>query len=169
MAVVPLADVKAFLNIETAAHDAELAAVVERAEAMIADRCGPLSSVTVTEERVRSGGSLRVTPVISVTSATGPSGEAVTLDDVGSSGVIFTPLSLAYVDVTYQAGRESLPGALETGVLELVRHLWSSQRGGSPRPGAASSPRVGVAVAGAAYTWPIRVTEAIADHLRVGV
>ena len=132
MAAVSLAAVKTFLNITSTKNDDELLDTLERAEAIIASRVGPLSPVVVTDE-VHSGPGpilLRRYPVISVASATSDS-TAVT-DLVLHGGVLYGSF-YGYprgVRVTYTVGRTApLPVDLEAAVLELVHHLWTSQRG----------------------------------------
>lgn len=145
MSVLTLPEVKAHLNITVTTYDDELQATLDAAEAVITQICGPLTPTTVTD-RVYTQGTdfaLRVTPVISLTSVT--SVWATTTADptalfVSPAGVVswsnrrnaFFP---GYYDVTYVAGRNSVPESLRFGVKELVRHMWSSQQGGGARPG----------------------------------
>lgn len=178
MSVLKLTDAKTHLNMTQAVNDGELQGMIDAAEDAIAKKVGPLEQVTVTK-RI-SGGSalvLPVLPAVSLTSIT-PSlplaGPDVSLADVyldADAGVVMHVWSgfpsLAY-DVVYTAGRTDCPDDLLLAVKELVRHMWDSQRGGAKRPGAQQSDALSNTLPGSAYTFPIRVTELIAPHLRLG-
>lgn len=174
MAVLSLADAKTHLNITTTDHDSELTAVIDAAEAVIADRCGPLESTAKTERLTSIDGDLVLStiPAISLTSVTQVNGDALTLSDlylypesgvvtgVNSSGVKYT--------VVYAAGRSTCPDSLLLAVKELVRHIWSTQRGSTRRPGSTASDHTSNTLPGAAYLLPFRVSELIAPHLQAG-
>lgn len=179
MAVVTLAEAKTHLNIATgvATHDTELTAFIARAEAAVASKCGPLAS-TATTSRVRGGGSvlaLPVAPVVSLTSIT-PLGEAaLTVADY-----LVTPLGVVepvaggsfparWYDVVYVAGRATLPDDLKLGVLELIRHMWETQRGGSVRPGSRPSEGMANTMPGAAYLFPFRVEQLLAPYVKATI
>lgn len=174
MSVTTLSDAKAYLNITGSEHDSELQRTLNRAEGMIARRVGPLSQGSVTERVAGDGApTLRLTqlPVDSLTSLLDADGVAVELDAlvVTSSGVVSgaTSFSSRYYDATYTCGYgDPLPDGIVEGVLALTQHLWTTQRG-PRRPGAPE--RVANTMPGASYTWPYRVTEAIADYVKVGV
>lgn len=142
MAVVALPDLKIFLNIPATdtAHDDELQRMLDRAAKILAQRVGPLTPVTVTDEVHTGPGPLLLKryPVVSVTSAT-TSGVAVTdLDLDADAGVLHGVFNSVHrkTKVTYVAGRTALPADLEAAVLELTKHLWDSQRvSGTTRPG----------------------------------
>jgi hypothetical protein len=139
VAALSLSDLKAFLNKTDDSDDDELVAMIDRAQAILTPRIGPLEPTTYTELYTGPGPIvLRRYPVLSVTSVT--DGGNVVSDsylDV-DSGVLYGTYSswpARSVSVTYVAGRDLLPADLETALLELVRHLWTSQRGGgSLRP-----------------------------------
>lgn len=144
MSTVPLADVKAHLNITGTNDDTELQAVIDAAEAAIAKRVGPLAptSVTVRVDGARAGLALPVTPVVSLTSVTPVNGTALTVGDLyQANGIITYPTGLTFsapygYDVVYVAGYSTLPADLVLAVKEMCRHLWRSQRGsGVRRPG----------------------------------
>lgn len=172
MAVLALADARTHLNIKGATHDAELAAVVASAEAVIAQHVGPLEPTTVTTTRTGYTSTLvlPVSPVISITSITDAAGTALTVADFAldgaaglltyASGAIFGSASYT---VTYQSGRTTVPADLLLAVKELTRHLWESQRNPAPRPGftddSISSPAPG-------YLMPYRVQAVIAPHVQ---
>lgn len=177
MSVLELADAKRHLNITTSTHDFELQQHIDAAEAAVAEKCGPLTSVAVTE-RVRGGGTglvVRETPIVSLTSVTPVNGSAYTLADLdvdASAGVIEwgsgQRFQVGRYDVVYQAGRASVPDDLLSGIKELVRHTWETQRGPTARPGSRTSEGASNTLPGAAYAWPFRVTELIAPHVQVG-
>lgn len=177
MSVILLADAKAHLNITGSDKDVELQAVLDGAEGAIAERCGPLTSTEVTE-RVTGGGCglvVRETPVVSLTSLTPVNGTAYTVADFTvdkSAGVIEWTSGARFAsgryDVVYEAGRTSVPDDLKYGILELVRHMWATQRGPTRRPGSPASEGASNTLPGAAYLLPFRVTELIAPHVQVG-
>lgn len=171
-----LSDAKAHLNIDVATYDTELTAVISSAEAMLAQRVGSLQSVTRTD---RIEGDcytlvLRVTPVVSLTSVTGFTGGALTLGDLHvetRSGTVTYNTGACFVqpwyDVVYSAGRSTVPDDLLLADKELVRHLWTSQRGGASRPGQGGGTDQ-VAFAAQVGSLPTRVLELIAPHVQPG-
>lgn len=168
MSAVSLADLKAFLNKTDSNDDDELVAMLDRAEAILAVRVGPLSPITFTE--VYSGPGpivLRRYPVISVTAVTDV-GNAVTDSylDV-DSGVLYGSFSrwpAMSVAVTYVAGRDILPADLEAAVLELVRHLWTSQRGGGSLRPSFPGDEAPQQQTGSGYLLPYRVESLIEPY-----
>lgn len=172
MSVVTLASAKTFLNITTTTHDAELQAMLDRAESVLAKRVGPLAPVTVTDEVHTGPGPivLRRFPVISVTSAASDGVAVTDLDADTASGVVYGTFSRALrkVKVTYTAGRATLPLDLEAAVLELTRHLWESQRGNSLATVPGSLPGEDVQTPGGSYLLPYRVQSLIEPYLLPG-
>lgn len=177
VSVLTLAQAKTHLNLSVATtNDVELQTFIDAAEAAIAKKCGPLTSVAKTD-RVRGCGTglvLRHTPVVSLTTVTPVGGTAIdsTLTQVDlSAGVVEWVSGAAWspgqYDVVYQAGRSAaLPADLLLGVKELVRHLWTTQRGGgATRPGSSQSDNV---APGSAHALPYRVTELINPHIQIG-
>jgi hypothetical protein len=176
---VGLIEVKEHLNIPDANHndDGELLRFMLAATRAIEQRVGPLTRRSVTESH--NGGRhaivLRHSPVIEVTSAS-ENGEAVP-----SGGYTISPASgvltrtsgysrATWVDgfnnvtVAYVAGRTSIPADLRQAVLELVRHLWSTQRGSM------AGRRTGEEfVSGQGYTLPNRVLELIGPYEMPGM
>lgn len=148
MTVLTLDDLTAHLNITGTAHDAELEDFIERAEALITQRVGPLEPTDVTRTVDRSGATLvlPVTPAISLTSIDSYAGSTIDVDGLtlDPSGVVTiasggSSLWEPSYTVTYVAGREECPADLLYAVIEQVRHMWKSQRGGSSRPGSAEN------------------------------
>lgn len=177
MSAVSLTRVKEHLNITVTDHDGELQRVLDRAEKRLARKVGPLAA-TSTTSRVSGGDCelvLPVTPVISLTSVTPVGGTALTVGDLYCSPAGVVSYSTggyfgdrAYV-VVYSAGRTELPEHLEGAVVELVRHLWDTQRGSSRRPGSNPSDSTSNTLPGAGHALPFRVSEMIADDLQVGL
>lgn len=179
MSVLTLADAKKHLNITDTRDDAELQDVIDAAEAAISQVVGPLTPVTKTAQlRSVSGASfsLPVTPVQSVQSITGATYFGSTAIDTtylmvdSLSGVVRyggypAKLTVGPYTVTYTAGWTSVPDDLLYAVKELVRHLWGTQRGsGSTRPFGSPAADVANSMPGAAYAFPIRVTQLLAPY-----
>jgi hypothetical protein len=177
MSVLALADARAYLNIAGTDRDGDLASTIAAAEAVIGQHCGPLASTTKTV-RVLGGGCalvLPTTPAVSLTSVTPYAETAITLSDLyldtASAVVTYNSgagFSARYYDVVYQAGRTTCPDDLLMAVKELVRHLWSTRRGPTRRPGSDPSESTSNTVPGAAYLLPFRVSELIAPHIQPG-
>ena len=176
MSVVTLAEAKTHLGISVATYDTELQSFIDAAEAIIAERCGPL---TATSQTARIAGYtdtlvLPVTPVVSLTSVTPVNGSALTLSDLyvyADSGLVVWNTSswfgADYYTVVYSAGRSSVPTDLKHGIKELIRHLWKSQRGsGVGRPGTGGGSDDIAPVPG--FLMPYAVAEIIAPHIQPG-
>lgn len=173
MSVVTLAAAKAYQNINVATWDAELQLFLDAAEAAIVNKCGPLTSTSVTK-RVRGGKdflSLSTTPVLTLTSVTPVGGTALDVSKLNGdpagpieylAGGTFTA---RFYDVVYNAGRSTLPADLAQAVKEQTRHLWESQQGGTRRPGAAAPQGP---APGSAYAFTYKVNELIAPYLQGG-
>lgn len=177
MSVLTLADAKTHLNITVTTWDTELQVVIDAAEAAIARRVGPLEATPVTN-RVRGGGvSLLLTtlPVVSLTSVTSVDGDALDVDDlyVSPGGVVeyasaTTCFPAATYSVAYFAGRATTPDDLLFAVKELVRHLWTPQRGNGSRPGAQPSTELSNTLPGSAFVFPFRVEQLLTPYVQAG-
>lgn len=138
---VPLADVKRHLDMTTTENDAELQAFIDAAEARLTYEVGPLTAASVTEKH--DGGRdrllLHTYPIVTVDAVTinGAALDVTTLDVDGASGIVYGTFNGGRrgVIVSYTAGRTTLPADLRQAVLELVAHLWESQRGSAPAAG----------------------------------
>lgn len=143
---ITLDDVRDHLNITDSEHDYELSTTLDAALARLAHEVGPLSVSEVVERHDGYSGDLllRTRPAVSLTSLRYIDSETtIDLDNVyldtgtgsirweSGYGAAFGP---GAVLVTYQAGRADLPADLRYAVLELVRHLWTSQRGSGSAP-----------------------------------
>ena len=173
--VLSLADAKDYLGISDESGDVKLQGIINSAEATLTKRVGGLQA-TARTDRVRGGLELvlPVAPVISLTSVTEVGGNALSLTDLWvepRSGVIAwlyggsfaaTQFIFNWYDVVYQAGRSVCPDDLREAIIELVIHMWESQRGPmnvlARSTEAPSSP----------YLLPYRVQELIAPYIQPG-
>jgi hypothetical protein len=176
MSVVSLTEVKSHLNLTVSTHDGELQAFIDSAEAAIGERVGPLSPITRTVRVTPAGRTLRVpAPAIGLTSVTDADGTGLTVADLylnPAPGLVEfndgQTFGSRYYTVVYQAGRTTCPADLKMAVKELVRHLWTTQRGPTARAGLASE-MTSNSVPGAAYAFPIRVEQLLKPHAQIHV
>lgn len=172
MAVLDLSAVKAHLSITTSEHDAKLTAMIAAAEAAIAERVGPLAPESRTVRVAPYGRTLFVpSPAVSLTSvadADGTTTDTADLHLVTRSGMVTrndgATFAARWYTITYQWGRATCPDDLKLAVMEMVRHLWTTQRGPTRRPGSTDSDATANTIPGAAYLLPFRVSELIAPH-----
>ena len=70
MSVTTLVEAKTFLNLSTTQHDTELQTFIDRAESLVAERCGPLVAAPRSGRYTagRDGLALPVYPIRSLTS-----------------------------------------------------------------------------------------------------
>jgi hypothetical protein len=178
VSVLSLAEARQHLNVTIGDSDAEIQDTIDEAEAMIAQRCGPLVPTAVTERVAGGPGglSLSTTPVISLTSVTPVGGTALTVSDlsVSPSGVVTYTMSSGafyapWYDVVYQAGRATVPRDLRRGLKDLTLNLWNSQRPSGGRFSSAAGTEMANTMPGAAYLFTFKVEQAIAPHLQPGV
>lgn len=175
MAAVSLAEAKAHLNITASTYDTELTAFIDRAESALAGRLGgPISTASGTET-YDGGGTvvqLRRVPVVSVAAVTQ---DAVAITDYAldpSAGLLYRDedgasweYGVRNISVTYTAGYSTVPDALKQALLELVRHLWKTQRGGMD----GRNPMMGdETVAGTGWTFPLRVEQLLDPYREPG-
>lgn len=178
MAALTLSEVKTHLNLTTTTQDGELTAFIARSEAAVAARCGPIEP-TVTSQRVRGGRpllSVDVTPIVSLTSVTPVGGSALDVSLMvvdESAGVIEHEsggsFGSRWYDVVYVAGRTDVPEDLRLGVLELVRHLWDTQRAPSGGRIGTGQDSAANTIPGAHLIFPFRVEQLIAPHVQVAI
>src|SRR5574337_2185527 len=142
MAVITLADAKDHLNIATSADDAELGSFITRAEAAVTRRVGPLVTESVSQ-RVDGGPVLvlRYRTASALTSITPVGGTALPLTGLHlEAGIVEFDSGACFparrYDVVYAAGwgasAAGVPDDLKLAILELLRHMWASQRGKRP-------------------------------------
>ena len=151
MSVVTLAAARTYLNIDTGTPDAKIQPRLDEAEAIIAQRVGPLSATAKTF-RVRGTGTTVLAlpyPVITVTSVTAKSGNAITgtyLNTLAWTVEAESPFSEDYYTVVVSAGRATLPGHLTEAVLLMTKHLYAAHRGGNPNAAASDVPLLASAI-----------------------
>lgn len=178
MALLTLADAKAQLNLVGDGDDTELQVYVDAVTPVIEEYIGPVEARAVTERHDAGAGRralvLRTSPVLSLTSvvpvlAGGLSYavDGLVLDqDTGQvlryDGGVFRGL----LDVTVQAGRDSVPGTVNLAARMLVQHLWRTQRparsGGLAGGGEDYS--ISNPIPGFGYAVPNRVLELLAPY-----
>lgn len=178
MSVLTLPEVKTHLGIDAAVatFNTELTTFIARAESAISRPVGPLAPEEKTE-RVRGCDTvlyLSFPPIVSLTSVTAVDGVAVPagqLTPTSGGRVEFTQAGSfpsRFYDVVYQSGWSTLPDDLKLAVLELVRHMFDTRRGGgAARTGSAQSERTSNTVPAAAYIFPWRVEQLLAPFLPV--
>lgn len=175
MAVLSAPDAAAYLRIENSDKHDVLETMCNAAQAAIEAHVGPLEPTEITA-RVEGGALLFLPkiPAISLTSVTPLGGTALTVGDlwVTNTGAVryttATCFTADWYDVVYQAGFDPLPDDLLLAVKELVRHFWTTQRGGTQRPGANQSEMLSNSIPGFAHTFPYRVSELIAPYEQPG-
>ena len=173
-ALLTLAQAKEALNMTAATNDAEVTSYVEAATDMIESRIGPVINRTVTETLTATSGVLVLSylPVVSITTVVGVFSGALTylpavLNVNPTSGIVGnldrTALRADTYTVTYVAGRgATISPRFVQAARVLLQHLWSTQRSGGSRPGAASDGQPGVG-----YSMPNRVLELIERDLLI--
>lgn len=179
MSVLTLAEVKDHLNISSVSFDAELQVFINRAEAAVASKCGPLASTAVTQKVRGYASSLspRVTPILSLTSVT-PTGGGTPIGlallvtpEMGLRG----PQTIEYLspggffssfwyDLVYNAGRAVVPDDLKLAALEGVRYYWQTQLGETALPAIGNVDAV-PAMLGDAFPW-LRVQHLVEPYLQ---
>lgn len=142
--ILSLDDAKRHLNITASTSDEELRAfidVVTQAGEAYTGRVFGRRTITETFSGGLAEVALRYCPVLSITSVVengttlAATGYRLSSPDGGVltriSGYYTTPFTAgAYnVTVTYVAGYQSQPATDRLGALEMLRHLWASQRG----------------------------------------
>jgi hypothetical protein len=139
VSVVTLVEARDYLKL--ASNDDSLQPFIDRAEAAIGQRVGPLAPTAKTE-RVRGFTftlRLSTSPIISLTTVSPIEGGSLNVSQLTAlSGgrIVYAQggyFGSRFYDVTVQAGRAALPEDLKLAVLEMVRHLYETQRGGAGR------------------------------------
>lgn len=192
LSVLSLEDAKNLLTMTENVSDEKIREIVEAATAAVTRWCGPLVPTTVTS-RVRSysGGFparaaydgaqgyssslvLPITPVISLTSIAPLGGTPIDLTGVfvSPAGVVDASIAQLYTgrfyDVTYVAGRTSIPTDLYLALVEMLRHLWATQRGAGPRSGSQQQTAASN-IPGGAYAFNYRVEQLMQPFIQIGI
>lgn len=173
MSVLDLAqDVKPYLSISGTDNDTRLEAALDAAEALMAQKIGPLTATTFTDV-VDGGGRSALTlerfPVVALSSVTTDSGATVdtSLLTLDRSGVVTYKSRAAFnatsYTVEYAAGWEApLPPDVIRAVAALTQHLWSPQRGPATRGGPTDQ------TASPAYALPHFVEQMVSHYIPLG-
>lgn len=186
MSVLQLQAAKSHLNLTAGANvDLELQAFIDAAEAAIGRKVGQLEVTTHTERIAGRRNQLEVThlPLLEVVSITAEPGTALDVEtlECDPAGVISSVAGYGRFGahayrVVYRAGwldpdddAAELQADLLLAVKELVRHLWSTQRGsGVARPGSRPADTVANTLPGAGYALPIRIEQLISPYVPLG-
>ena len=176
--IVTVAEVKTHLNIPSSdtSSDAELAGFISAATPVIEHVTGPVVARAVVEKY--DGGYealvLRQPPVISITSVT-EDGTAVAASDytLSDAGVLYRKSGVwlcgrSTVQVTYQAGRSTVPASIALAAKELIRINWRPQQGGNYSPVDGGSSDVGAGEPRLGFFVPNRVAEMLVPHAQAG-
>lgn len=178
MALLTLADAKAQLNITGTADDDELQVYVDSVTPVIENYVGPVEPREVVETHdggVRLVLVLRQTPVLSLTAVSSvlsggmvPSVEDLVLVDPGTGEVRRRDGGYlrGLLQVTYQAGRPSVPPTINLAARILVQHLWRTQRPtrGGGLAGGGDDYSVNEPIPGFGYAVPNRVLELLEPY-----
>jgi len=180
--IVGLTEAKNHLTISGTGSDAELMDFLQRASAGVEQYTGcswRRATVVETYDGGKTAIVLRQAPILSITTVT-ESGATLPASNYftdanagllvrGSQTAPMTWLNgLQNVTVTYVVGPPGgvVPDDVIQGTLELLGHLWETQRGGSNRPrqvGTDSSP------SGTGYSYPNRVRELLDPYVVPGI
>lgn len=168
----------------------ELVDFIQRAERAVIDRIGYVKQPAEDLVEYHPGGGrflrLEHRPVFEITeiSVAGTVVEAADLDDVTPSGWYITSNRAALVThtdgefpsgftrVTYKPGWDAIPESITQATLELLRHLWKTQRGRveGGRPGTRGQDPIDPAQPlGTGFTLPNRVEQLLHPFMQVPV
>lgn len=185
MALPNVTDLKAHLNMEDVrAHDDELAHMLDAAVDVVEGIIGPLSAAPVTEVHRNVHADvivLRQCPVIALTAVSRRGGGGVRMSlpltdfelesEAGLLRSATDGLLVGSFEVSYSAGRASVPAAVRLAVLIIAAHLFETQT----RPGFSSSAPAGFGGAdgipdagmsgGSGYAIPHRATDLLRAYM----
>lgn len=179
-----VAAAKAHLNLTDTTDDIELLTFVLRAERAIVNRVGHVKLLEDPVAEYRRGGTDHVrvnavpvgvvtaitvhgSPVAAADRDTGAPGWYLDTEDEGDmrAGIIrhTDRFPDGWVKVLVRPGRDPIPEDIEVATLELLRHLWKTQRGATGRPGIRGESPDGDAQP-AGFMLPRRVLELIQPY-----
>lgn len=180
-APVTLSDAKTHLNITASTYDTELQSFIDRAAAAAERRLGhPMVVASVVETHDGGAPALRLRRVpehpgvVAITTVT-EDGAAVSSGGYvlnAAAGLLYRGTSSSpdtwasgtqNVVVTYTSGYATVPDDMKLATLELVRHLWTTQRGGMDGRNAFAGDDY---PAGSGWTFPRRVVEVLDSYRR---
>lgn len=142
MALTTLAEAKTYMDVKTAAHDAEITRLVAQADGVVQNMAGPAVQRATFVER-HSGRAVLLLdryPIVSVTSVgsvsggvstlyTGPTTDFAVID--GNVGSIASPFHSGLVEVTYIAGPLTPPAEAVDAALLFISYKYRRNHGGS--------------------------------------
>ena len=179
MGVLTLPEAQAHLNNTDPDDASEIESTIAAATAALVKRLGPIEPTSGMTCRVDGGGRGLLLPtgraIASVDSVTAVGGDLLVMSDLYvnltagiveyNSGAVFS--ARAY-DIVYTGGYMPVPDDLVRAVMELVAHLWETQRGGVVPAGAlpAEGDPIDVSMD---VALPRRVLEMIHPYRRTGV
>jgi len=195
MAWIALDEAKNHLNIplSSTADDDEVADFLARTEDAARSKLGwvavPVNPLVEYHDGGRCSIRLEERPIFEIVSVTvaGVTEPEADLDQAAAFGWRLTKIGKragllehtaafpsGWVKVTYKPGRDPIHEDIYGGALELLRHLWETQRGNSSAPGrpgvlgdeSAAEP---LRRMGTSYSLPKRVLELWRDHMQVPV
>lgn len=182
-----LDQVKKHLNMSVAVgpDDAELEDFIQRSENAVTERIGVVKQPAAPVVEYHAGGGraiiLKQRPVFDVTSVSVLGTPVAEADrDTGADGWFLgsergavlshtAAFPAGFVKVTYTPGWPDIPAGIELAALELLRHLWKTQRGSGVRPGSPQSDAASNTAPGDANLLPPRVAESLAPYMAVGI
>ena len=174
MAILTLDEAKTALNLTgISTYDGELPDYIAAAQECVDFLCGPSESVDLVETRwgyVEIA--LSTTPVLSVESVVGQAMGAMTMSSlwVNNAAGVIRARTLAfqipgdYYQITYTAGRDTVPLSIKQGVRIILAHQWATQRGINTRNPAMGSDGTAT-VPGLGYAIPNRALQILAPHM----
>lgn len=174
MAILTLDEAKTALEITTTKYDVELPEYIAAAEECVNFLCGPSEPVTITETRYGSGEiALSTCPIISVESISGQAWGPSNMSQLWINNTAGTvrartlsyPIRDDYYEVTYTAGRESVPLSIKQGVRIILKHQWETRRGINTRnPGMGGSDDTAM-LPGLGYAIPNRALQILSPYM----
>ncbi|WP_116042266.1 phage gp6-like head-tail connector protein [Amycolatopsis palatopharyngis] len=135
--IIGLDEMKEYLNKTSSKDDAEIQGFIDSAVPVVEYYAGPVVTQVITE-RHTSFIALFEPPVLSLDSVTavfssGTSWEVADLVVDKVTGIVERADGLALFggpwNVTYTAGRTTVPGNIKLATKIIVKHLWETQRG----------------------------------------
>lgn len=138
MAILTLDEAKTALDITTTKYDTELPDYIAAAQEAVDFLCGPTEPVTITETRYGSGEiAVSTCPILTVESITGQAWGPSNLTQLwinNAAGTIRArtlayPIQNDYYEITYTAGRATVPASIKQGVRIILAHQWATRRG----------------------------------------
>lgn len=182
---ISLAHFRSFINKTHTRDDEKIRTFIAGSCAVINDRVGQVSPITVTEDVDTTNGYVRLSkyPIISIESVQTLPGLALATPGnraTGQTGWYFDAVTDPYKPfnlglsgwfrVTYRAGLLEIPQNFILAALELTRHLWKSSQQ-NPGGGRPPVPTDEIVINGVSYAMPYNVRQLLGldKRPRIGV